>query len=58
MITVTVYKPNLTSEDHDFTLTHQAKSWLLLSGYLPLEEDDHTYLQPFTGCSAILTVRK
>jgi hypothetical protein len=58
MIVVTVYNPNLTSDTHDFTLTHQAKSWLLLSGYLPTEEDEHRYVQHYTGCSAILTVRK
>lgn len=58
MVIVTVYKPTQTSEIHDFYFTHSAKSWLLLSGYLPSENDEHQFTQPYTGCTAYMEVKK
>ncbi len=57
MITVTVYKPTRTSETHDFYFVHSAKSWLLLSGYLPSDQDNH-FVQVYTGCTATIGVSR
>lgn len=58
MVTVKVYSPNLTSQNHDFYFSHTAKSWLLLSGFLPTEENDHKFVQPYTGAVAYMEMSK
>lgn len=58
MITVTVFSPDLTSQDHDYYFSHSAVSWLLLSGFLPVEGNEHKYVQPYTGAVAYIKVSK
>lgn len=39
-----------------FTYQHSAKTWLLISGFLPFSEDPNQYLNPFTGECAQLQI--
>lgn len=61
MSTVTVKLPHSKlPEVRHFTYTHNARSWLLLAGYLPVlpSEGDHPtdFINPFLGSTATLTV--
>ncbi len=63
MSTVTVKHPHSNlPEVRQFTYTHNARSWLLLAGYLPLlpqgETTDEEYEQPYTGSTAVLHIQR
>lgn len=57
MATVKIKYPHqVLPEIRQFHNSHNARSWLLLAGYLPLLSPDNHYLQPYTGAIALLEV--
>ena len=45
-------------EDKVFTYAHNAKSWLLLSGYLPTAEDGKVFINVYTAEVATLEIQR
>lgn len=57
MCVVTIDRDSSVSQKR-FNYAHEARSWLLLSGFTFDETDRHKFIHPFTGATASITTNK
>jgi len=58
MATVVFESRNSPIDSKHFNFSHEARTWLLLSGYLPVDNEGNRYVNLFTSDEAhIYTVR-